>query len=212
MDELRRLLLYQHRLDSLKIVRQVGAVHIRLVLELDNRAHLFVLRRIHHFERLGYVSLLHPVDLLGYLGRQILVLELRCACVRVGHQSRVHGGVLVLRIQDDRLLKRQTVCTYGLGYTVQPMDSIDLVGSRHARLEQYMPAVDSLAVLLYQLDDMVAVLRLHNAAHFLRVVQAERHIRKLRHQLSATYKPQLTAVLRALGVLRVEPRQHREVG
>ena len=74
-----------------------------------------------------------------------------------------------------------------------------------------MPAVDSLAVLLYQLDDMVAVLRLHNAAHFLRVVQAERHIRKLRHQLSATYKSQLTAVLRALGVLRVEPRQHREV-
>ena len=98
MDELRRLLLYQHRLDCLKIVRQVGSVHIRLVLELDDRAHLFVLRRNHHYERLGYIALFHPVDLLGYFSGQILVLKFRGAGIGVGHQSRVHGGVLILRI------------------------------------------------------------------------------------------------------------------
>ena len=42
------------------------------------------------------------------------------------------------------------------------MDSIDLVGSRHARLEQYMPAVDSLAVFLYQLDDLAFLIGLYN--------------------------------------------------
>ena len=67
-----------------------------------------------------------------------------------------------------------------------------------------MPAVDSLSFLLDELDDVIAVLRLHNTADAFGVVEVKRHIRKLRHQLSATHKTQFTASLGTLRVLRVQ--------
>ena len=184
---------------------------IGLVLELDDGAHLFVLGGVNHHKRLGYVTFLHRIDLLGHLGGQILVLELRSTGVRVGHQSGVHHGVLVFGVPDDSLLKAHAVHANEFGYGVEARQGVDLVGGRYTRLEQYVPAIDSFAMFLDELDDMVAILRLDYTAYFLRIIQAERYIGKLRHELSSAYEAQLAAMLGRLGVLGVETRQHSKI-
>ena len=80
-------------------------MHICLLAQFHNRAHLFVLRLVHHHERCRDVALFHRVDLLCHFGGQVLVFKPRAARVGVGHQARVHHGVLVLREMDDGLFE-----------------------------------------------------------------------------------------------------------
>ena len=52
-----------------------------------------------------------------------------------------------------------------------------------------MAAVDALAFLLDELDDMVPVLGLYDTAHAFGVVEVKRHLGELADELSAAYEP-----------------------
>ena len=193
MDKLGRQFLLQHTFDGLEIVGQVGAMHIGFLAQTHDGAHFFVALLVHHHKRCGDVSLLHRIDLLGNLGCKVLVLKACATRVRVGHHTCIHSGVLVLRIADNRLLKGYLARLDFLTDSIQPVDRIDLVVGTDARAKQDMAAVDTLAFFLNQLDNVVAVLGLHDTRHFLGVVEIERHISKLTDQLSTPDEAQFTA-------------------
>ena len=204
MNKLLFQFLLQHRFDRLEIIRQVRTVNIRLLGYTHDRAHLAVLGLIHHHERLRYVAFIEAVDLLGNLWCQILVLETTATRIGVDHQTGIHHGVLILRETNNGLLELNTVRHDQVTNTVQTLDSLDLVRRADTRTKEYMTAVDTLAFLLDELDDMIAVLGLHDAAHTFRVIEVKRHFRELAYQLTATDKAQFSTALGTLRIFRIE--------
>ena len=74
-----------------------------------------------------------------------------------------------------------------------------------------MTAIDHVATLLNQLDDMETIFRFHNLRHRLRVCQTEGNIRKLWHIRASTCKAQLTTLLCRCLIFRIQQRQGREL-
>ena len=181
-------------------------MNVHLLAHFHDRTNLTVLLRIHHHKRLRDIALVQVIDLLGDLGCQLLVLEPAAVRVRVDHQTGVHHRVLILREMNHRLLELEAVRLYPLTDRIQTLNRLHLVRRTDTRTHQYMPAVDPVTFLLDELDDMVSVLRLHDTAHALGVVQVKSHLRKLRHQLSLTDKTQLTAAFGTLRIFRVQTR------
>ena len=189
MDEVCAQFGFQHPFDSLEVIGEVGAVHIGLLRYPHDSAYLTVLRGIHHHEGLRHLAFVEVIDLLGDLRREVLVLKAAAAGVGVDHQTGVHHGVLILREADDRLLKLNTVRLDELAYGVQPLDGVDLIRGADTRTEEDMAAVDALAFLLDELDDMVSVFGLHDTAHAFGIVEVKSHLGELADELSAAYEP-----------------------
>ena len=186
-------------------------MYIRFLLHFHDSAHLSVLGLIHHHKGLGHISFFERVDLFGYLRRQVLILELTTAGIGVDHQTGTHHRVLIFRETNNRLFKLQTIGHDQLADGIQTLDGIHLVRSADARPQKDMTTVDTFAFFLDQLDNMVAVLGLHNAAHAFRVIEVKRHFRELRHQLSFAHKSQFTAALGALRIFGIQTRQHTKI-
>ena len=198
--------------DYLVVVREVGFVGGHFGLEFDDSHHLLVLGLVHHHKRRTDLTHVHVVYLPCHLGRKVLVLELRRTVHFVAHQARVHHRVLVLRELGHGRLKRSFAAAAHVGDSVQTTYGLVFVGIGDTRLEKNVAAIDTLTFLLDKLDDMIAILGLHNTTHALGVGQVESHFGKLRHQLTFAHKTQLAAAFGRLGILTVEARQHREIG
>ena len=188
MNKLRAQLPLQHPFYLLKIIGQVRTMDIRFFLYPHDSTHLAILGLIHHHKRLRHIAFFQVIDLLRDLGRQILVLEPTATRIGVDHQAGVHHRVLILRETDNRLLEKQTIGYNTLPNRIQTLQCIHLIGRADARTHQDVAAVDTLPFLLDELDDMIAVLRLHDTTHALGVIEVKRHIRKFRHQLATTDK------------------------
>ena len=59
-----------------------------------------------------------------------------------------------------------------------------------------MAHVDLLTPLLYQLDDMIAKLSLHNSRHLFRIAQIKRNVGKLRHERASRHEAKLATLHR----------------
>ena len=96
MEQFGTQFIFQHGFNSLEIVGEVRAVHIGFLGHTHYGTHFAVLGLVHHHKRLRHLALIERINLLGYFGRQILILKPAASRILVNHQTGVHDGILVL--------------------------------------------------------------------------------------------------------------------
>ena len=204
MNELGAHFILEHRFDSLEIIGEIRSVYVCFLGYTNDSAYFAILGLIHHNEGLRYISLIEIVYLFGYFRSQILVLKSAAACVGVDHQSCVHDRILVFRKTNYCLLELQAVLDYLITDTIESLDGIYLIGGADTRSQKDMTTVDAFAFLLYELDDVISVLRLDDTRYAFGIIEVKGHICKFAHQLSFSHKAQFTSSFSTLRVFRIE--------
>ena len=168
---------------------------------------------IDHLEGLGNFAYLQHVDGLGHFGWQVGQLEARGAqsvLCYVEHQAVIVARILV--VGDNRCSRLEGELAFGNIRTdrIQSVDSLCYRLVTDDGLAQDVAHFYLVAALVYQLDDMVAKLRLHNLGHTLGVAQAEGDIGKSRVEGCSWGIVQFAAAPRRTWVFRIHARQRLE--
>ena len=202
-DSLLTQLCLQHIANHLEVIHDICFMSIAFGLQLHQYAHLFILRAIHHHEGFGHFAFIQGIDLTSYLRWQLLVFKFTCTGIHVCHQTATHHRILILRELRHSSLKWHTAIHHQYSNRIQLSNRLHLIIYRYARAQQDMTTIHALAFFLNQLDDMIAILCLHNARYAFGVIHVECYICKFAHQLTFTHKAQLSTSLSRLRILRI---------
>ena len=161
-----------------------------------NSNHFFLLL-VDHGERFGDVTHLHRVHHLTDFLRQFGHFEFRSAVivtfkVLVHHQTFVISRILVGRDKSRRFFKCKLLCRQVIIQGIHTCHTLVQLLVRNFRLQQNMAAVDTVATLFDQLNDMITIFSLHDLRNLFRVLQVESYICKFRQQACLTQKSQFS--------------------
>ncbi len=203
-------------LDELIVVREIGAVTLDAGGEPDQCHDVLVGLGVFHDEGLRDVAGLHVVDLLGYLLGELRHLEAGGVVVvrvhvGVDHHAAVVAGVLVVGEHGYGLLKGYFLVDEVGAERVEAQHGVGEVFLGHARTQQYVAHVDTVAALLDELDYVVAILGLDNLRHLFGVVEVEGYGCKLGHVGRAAGKAEFAASGRRAGVFAIEDGEGRKI-
>ena len=170
-------------LHGLEVFGNGSTVTIHTALQLHNSTDRlsFVVDHIKRFRHLSHFqSVYHAGDLTG----QVLHAEFRCTglCLPVGkgHQTVVVACIFVIRDISGCLLKRELRRTDIISNRVKTQFGFLNSLRIHFRFHQNMTAVQLVATLVDQLNDVETEFCLNNLRDFLRISEVESHSGKCR--------------------------------
>ena len=165
-----------------------------------------------HRECFGNLAHLHLIHHFCYLRRQFLHLELGSIIIGIGQQTMIIACILILRKHRCRFLKRELSIANVIGNRIQTRHPCRQGCFRNMRLQQDVAGLDTIAPLLYQLDDMKAILRLHDFGYFVGILQVESDISIGRIQHATSGKFNLTTTNGRSTIFGIHTGQRREAG
>lgn len=198
-----------HILYELIVVGEIGAMGGGAGGELDDCHYVAVAFRVFHDERPGDLTDFHPVDLQGNLLGEVGHLELSRARTLIYHHAAIVARILILRVDDDILECEFLVVDVG-PYRVEPLPGLIEVIGRNLGAQKDVAAIDAVAALLDELDDMESILRLDNLGHLFRVVEVEGYCSKFGIERGAAYESELSAAGSRAFILGVKDGESRE--
>ena len=176
------------------------------LLQTDDSAHTLAFL-VDHLKRFRHLPYLHVFHDFRYLGRELLHLETRSQFARLGiekrHQAMIVPRVLIIRKYRCSFVERKLIRPNIIGYRIQAVKPVLNFTLINLGLQQDMADIYLISTFSYQLEDVVSELRPYNLGDFLRVIQAERDIGKLRNPLIASAVTELSTIT-SRAVLRIK--------